>query len=263
MLRQIKFLNQVGEDELNRLAEAVTEQRFASGETIIQEGQPGDSFFFIVAGYVLVWQDRNRLEELVAERGPGDYIGEQSLLHQLPRNATCIARTEVITLVLGKTDFEALARPYLERLAEQERVHHIVTTLQQMPEFNDLTIGQLERLAALAERVNYSAGELVIPTPDQHTYLFIVDSGQVRLHLPDSEAEGKLRYSWRSRGQFFGDLEYLAGLPPVISAIAVQDSRLLRLKQTEDYHKTIVQPNVRRVLTRLMRQFNSDQISPF
>ena len=89
--------------ELTNVAERMAKRRFVAGDVVIREGDPGEEFFLVSDGAVdVVRQDRE-----VATLGPGDFFGESALIGGDPRNATVIARDDLETYVLGKSDFRA------------------------------------------------------------------------------------------------------------------------------------------------------------
>jgi CRP-like cAMP-binding protein len=61
-------------------------------------------------------------EKVIAERGPGEYLGEIALLLEVPRTATVRALTETHVLALRKSDFERLvvSHLYVSRGLERE-----------------------------------------------------------------------------------------------------------------------------------------------
>jgi CRP-like cAMP-binding protein len=67
---------------------------------VFHAGDPGRSFFLIVAGRVKISLSRQGREIVLAELGPGDYFGEFSLIDGRPRSADAVAviRTEVLEL---------------------------------------------------------------------------------------------------------------------------------------------------------------------
>ena len=52
-------------------------------------------------------------ERVVAQRGPGEYVGEIALLLKVPRTATVRALTPTQMLTLHKDDFDRLVAEYL------------------------------------------------------------------------------------------------------------------------------------------------------
>jgi putative ABC transport system ATP-binding protein len=102
-LRPINLFKALTPRQLTDVAEHMTKRRYAAGDTIIREGEAGEEFFLISSGEVeVVRSDRE-----IARMGPGDFFGEVALISGEPRNATVVAKDEVDTYVLGKTDFEA------------------------------------------------------------------------------------------------------------------------------------------------------------
>jgi CRP-like cAMP-binding protein len=77
-----------------------------AGMDVVEEGTPGDAFFFVVDGRATV----RRKTRTVATLGPGGYFGELALLHPGPRDATVTADTPMTLGVLGTRAFRSLTR---------------------------------------------------------------------------------------------------------------------------------------------------------
>jgi putative ABC transport system ATP-binding protein len=101
-LRPIELFKSLTPRQLTDVAEKMTKRHFASGDTIVREGEPGEEFFLVSEGAVEV----DRANQEVARLGPGDFFGEVALISGEPRNATVAAVDEVDTYVLGKDDFQ-------------------------------------------------------------------------------------------------------------------------------------------------------------
>ncbi len=70
----------IDDDVLLRIAEAGQVRRYPPGSVIINEGEPGDSIFIILAGRVKVYSISQAGREVVYSiLGPGEYLGELSL----------------------------------------------------------------------------------------------------------------------------------------------------------------------------------------
>ena len=81
---------------LQRLAAQTDEVRFAPGERIVEEGNPGETLFVMLEGQAKVMRDGKVRTRLV----PGDFFGEVSVLDGGPRTATVVAETPVAALRL-------------------------------------------------------------------------------------------------------------------------------------------------------------------
>ncbi len=96
------FLFQGLPDEMiEALAQKVNRRQLAEAEALIHRGDEGDALYVIDEGRVkIVTADAQGGELIINECGPGETIGEMSLLDRAPRSADVIAltRTEVLEL---------------------------------------------------------------------------------------------------------------------------------------------------------------------
>jgi CRP/FNR family cyclic AMP-dependent transcriptional regulator len=86
------------------IARVTSVRTFGPDATLMKEGSPGSSFMVILEGSAKV----RRNGRTVAQLGPGDFIGEISLLDPGPRTATIVATTEVKCLGLAGDDFRGI-----------------------------------------------------------------------------------------------------------------------------------------------------------
>ena len=96
LLRELSFFAPLELPALEDLARRSERASVPAGETLFRQGDPGETFYVIVAGQVEIVVDgqRARIE------GPGEYFGEIALLRELPRTATVVAldATELLAL---------------------------------------------------------------------------------------------------------------------------------------------------------------------
>ena len=88
---------------------AVLPMRYAAGEVIVRQGEPGGRFYVITDGEVEVVQEQpDGGEVALARLGPGRYFGEIALMRATRRTATVRAVTDVGVLGIARRDFTAL-----------------------------------------------------------------------------------------------------------------------------------------------------------
>ncbi len=76
------------------------------GEYVFQEGDPGDAFYVIVSGRVAIVKGGSQAAPLVlGYRGPGDMLGEISLIQEVPRTASVMAIERSTLLALARDRF--------------------------------------------------------------------------------------------------------------------------------------------------------------
>ena len=87
----------------------LTRRIFEAGDTIIRENDLGESAFIVHEGTVEIQKDVGGVMVHLASLGPGDTIGEMSMIDDTPRSATAVAKTKVVADEVHHDDFyEAL-----------------------------------------------------------------------------------------------------------------------------------------------------------
>ncbi len=112
-LKQIAVLQAMDGEALARLAAVLEEKEYADGQTIFNEGDPGDSMYFIVKGCIRIEkraQAAGAVQKILAVLEAGDYFGEMALLDQKPRSAAAAAAGDASVLRLAKAAFDELQR---------------------------------------------------------------------------------------------------------------------------------------------------------
>jgi CRP-like cAMP-binding protein/Ca2+-binding EF-hand superfamily protein len=110
LLDKVSFLRSADRRLIDDLAGALAETGFRSGETIFQEGTPGDCFYLIAAGVVTI----STGGETVALLGAGASFGEGALLHDAPRSATAKALEDTRAFTLNCEAFDLSLAKYPE-----------------------------------------------------------------------------------------------------------------------------------------------------
>jgi hypothetical protein len=86
---------------------------FASGATILREGEVASALYIIEAGKVAIARN-DALDTALAELGPGEFFGEMSILQDQPNAANVIARSAVRALRIDAASFQAVLRENVE-----------------------------------------------------------------------------------------------------------------------------------------------------
>jgi CRP/FNR family transcriptional regulator, cyclic AMP receptor protein len=112
--------------DLEFVASRVDEVSLKPGQTLINEGQPTESFFIVVKGQVQV----TRAGKPAARLGPGDFFGEIGMLDRGPATATVVTEGPVEAMVLSHAQFrdaikgnDSLAMQVIEAMAKRLRAN--------------------------------------------------------------------------------------------------------------------------------------------
>ena len=106
----LRLLASIDRDALTQL---MTEHSYPPGEIIFREGEDGDAMCLVRAGRVAVIKGDFESPTILGFRGPGEIIGEMSLLEHQPRSATDVALGSVRLLRITREGFQRFvsARP--------------------------------------------------------------------------------------------------------------------------------------------------------
>jgi CRP-like cAMP-binding protein len=108
-LRRATFFAAAGEAPLRGLAERSFARRLRDGQILFTEGEPSDHLFVVRSGRIRIVARSPRGDELVLSvLGPGEVLGELSVIDQGPRSATAEALGEVELLAVAAADVRAL-----------------------------------------------------------------------------------------------------------------------------------------------------------
>ena len=123
-LAEIPLFSALTKKDLQRVAKATNELIVSAGTTLVDQGDMGREAFVVVDGVATVKRNGRKVGTL----GPGEAIGELSLLDHGPRTATVTAHSDMTVLVLSAREFSGvieevpgLAQKLLAQLAGRVR----------------------------------------------------------------------------------------------------------------------------------------------
>lgn len=103
-LASIDLFSELSKAEIRAIEKLMTPITIKAGRTFITEGAVGREAFIMLEGTATV----RRKGRLVSTVGPGEVIGEMSLVSNSHRLATVTAETDVIAEVLNRREFISL-----------------------------------------------------------------------------------------------------------------------------------------------------------
>jgi len=106
LIRSVPLLARLVEEDTRDLGRRGRVRRYAPGEVVFREGDPGDSLHVVTEGEVLITVLSGEGEEATLARfSAGDCFGELALLDGLPRSGTARAVRATTTFVVTRQDF--------------------------------------------------------------------------------------------------------------------------------------------------------------
>jgi len=126
-----------------------------------------------------------------------------------------------------------------------------ISLLRSVSLFDGLEDHDLQALADTMERREFRAGTLIFSKGDVGNTMFIVEDGDINLHLP-GKASQRISLADVARGEYFGELALFDEQPRSASALATTDVVLLELQHATLDRYLSVRPNAAMAILRTM-----------
>ncbi len=221
--RSIPLFSKLADADLAAIAAQSREVTYGAGELIVEEGAPGDTFYSIRSGSVLVARgsssDRARV---VARLGTGDCFGETAMLKDGVRTASVRAATRTVVIELASEAFEKMVATIGG--VDFAAVLRAANAIGKSKLFKELPA---ERLSSLASRFvprSVPAGTDVVKFGDEGHEFFLIAKGQVEV----LSGEGKLLVKLGD-GDHFGEIALLRSVPRTATVRTTTDTLMLVL----------------------------------
>jgi CRP/FNR family cyclic AMP-dependent transcriptional regulator len=105
------FLALLRDEDRDALRNHGGTRRFARGERLMHQGEPGDRVLVLLEGHVKASNFDSRGREMVLSfRGPGDVLGELTFSHGGPRTSNVTAIEPVAAQAIASSEFRAYLR---------------------------------------------------------------------------------------------------------------------------------------------------------
>jgi CRP/FNR family cyclic AMP-dependent transcriptional regulator len=146
VLRSIPLFAKIEPQKLKLLAFTSERVEFDAGERLFRQGDPGDAAYILLEGEADVVIESNGAPLPVARLHRGDIVGEIAILCDVPRTASVVAATRLVTLRIAKENFFNLVTQYPQVAVEimSEIASRLHQTTQQLS-------AATARLRAMAE----------------------------------------------------------------------------------------------------------------
>ena len=199
MVVESSLLDVLGDDDRRELLRLARRRRFARGEVIFHEGDPGDTMHLVTQGHIAI-RTTTPVGDVAMLRvlSPGEFFGELAVISPGPRNATASALDRAETLAIPKPQLDELrVRPavdavVIEALAtEIRRLSAMLTEAMYLPSEKRL----FRRLAGLASAFGHDDEHAtIVPlTQEELAQLAGVTRSTANRLLKQAEAEGVVR----------------------------------------------------------------------
>jgi predicted acylesterase/phospholipase RssA/CRP-like cAMP-binding protein len=214
------------------LGDDATRTTFEDAERLVVEGDTGDSVYLLVEGAARVVASGGVTLDVL---GPGDLVGELSLLAGGARTATVLADGRVLTARMDRAGLERLlaANPELAARVGNEALRRLDE--RRLADFVRRMLGSAAiPVAELRPHLTWRwvrAGDALYREGDEGDSGFLVVSGRfVILARDDDSTEGTLVVVGEvGQDQFVGESGIFEGRPRQVTLVATRDSLVVQI----------------------------------
>lgn len=114
LLKSVRLLDQIPEKQLAALARFLKPLDLADGQRVFQEGDKGDSLYFVTRGNVRISKRISGADKDLAILAAGDCFGEMALVDDVNRSATASASGPTSLFQLGRADMNLWLKEHPE-----------------------------------------------------------------------------------------------------------------------------------------------------
>lgn len=232
----IPLFSDLNREELSRVMEKIQAKRFAPGEPICKEGDPGNSIFIISYGKVAVCRlDPGRSRLVLNELREGDFFGEFGFFSNSRRQATVEALVDTEVLEITRKDLQRIIQEYptvsrvLFKFYKERVLDTLLATSSLFRTFTPTERRQILDQLALEE---YAEGAIILEEGTPGDCLYIIKSGEVEVFTSDVKGE-KLVLASLKEGDYFGEISLISGRPRTASVRVLKPVELVRISKRD------------------------------
>jgi CRP-like cAMP-binding protein len=251
------IFSQLPKDVFVALLELLEVRRVPGGDSIITEGERGNSMFLLVQGTVrVVHTPENGAPRTLAELSDGSFFGEMGLISDAPRVASVVATRDCTLLEVTR---EMLARlgerfPVLEQVVQQFYKDRLLDNLlKSNPLFQPIPADKKRAIAERFQSRGVEAGTVLLQQGQRSHALHLLLRGRCSVVHQDPKG-GERPYPDMTEGAIFGEISLLLDLRVTATVRAATSCLLLVLDQEAVKELVLPYPEVRRTLTQLSRE---------
>jgi cAMP-dependent protein kinase regulator len=230
------FFSDLSEEEFNLIMDKSNKSTVLAGRTIIQDGDTGDSVYFIMNGGVGIYKRNLGGEEIMlASLSEGDFFGEFGFFAQAKRQATVRTMVDTEVIELSKEALSEVIEKYPRVsgiLVEFYKKRVLDTLVAISPLFSPLDAPKRAELTEKFRLMVVRAGQEVIREGDPGDSLFVIKSGEVEVTTVDNSGR-RIELAVLKEGNFFGEAAVVTGMPRTATVTSLTECRLMKLMKSD------------------------------
>lgn len=270
-LRTSDILSGLDRPTLKALARAFVPVALEAGQSVMHQGETGDSMFMVASGRLQASRkSADGTESILGEICTGEIVGEAAILTDEPRYAEVKALEDSNLLRLSRFDFQNLLSEHPAELQQLSAViarrrqeghqqrfrpvsRSLIEFLKDVPLFAFLPAPLLREIEPNLTWLHLPAGRELMHQGEEADGLFVVVGGRLRYESRDSQGR-IVRAGDFARGEIVGELALLTGDQRSATVRAMRDSELVKLSNVSVQRMLHEAPHAIFWLTRILAE---------
>jgi len=233
-LKNVPMLAGIPEDKLATVAKLFELKVYAKGERIFSEGDPGDAFYILTKGRLVVTSNQGGQVIELSTIKAGRSFGEISLVDEQTRTATVTALEDSTLFMLSRAQFKvflelvpSLSDTIRKNIRERSAVNVVA---RKIPFFQTLEPNKLHLLATMAKIQSYRPGStIMMEGRNKPAKFFMITQGVVEVTVQDKYIREM------GQGEYFGEISLVSGrdATATVKAVGKEDVVCLEISRDE------------------------------
>mmetsp|Transcript_8514 Transcript_8514/g.16278 ORF Transcript_8514/g.16278 Transcript_8514/m.16278 type:complete len:1011 (-) Transcript_8514:52-3084(-) len=236
-LRKIDMFAKVEDSKLCLVGELFKTLVLLKDELLFEEGSDGENLYIVDKGICTAIGTCDGKQEVLFEFEPGDVFGEISLIMQIPRTATVIAKDFCTLLELRKEAFTNL----LEMIPREEMANLKRTMKRQtaahfrkykVPFFEAIPEDKYFILADLCHIKPYPPNHTLFTEGERGDCFYIIVDGKAKITVKESDGTTKM-LAQVNAGDYFGEIALVQDTPRTATVTTVERCVILTISKAQ------------------------------
>jgi len=232
------LLGHLDDSGMDDIVNAFKDCKASSGDTLIKQGDEGDSLYILDSGEVDIFVARPGVDgkpptdigTKVLTCGADSLFGELALLYSAPRAATAKVSSEQCRL--WQLDREPFKMLLMQKSHLQQELYQ--GWLTEIDIFKTLNHYELSRLSDLLTSTLFDGGEEIVRQGEHGDKFYILEDGCCSAYLQGHDGE-KLVKQYIQQGEYFGEIALLKDEPRKATVRAVGEGATVLSISKEDF----------------------------
>ena len=241
-LPPMPLFSSLNEGALLDLINELPLRHFEALETIVKEGEHGDSFFIIISGSVEVFKNGESLATLEE----GAFFGEMAMLFPGPRQASVVTVEPCELFEVSNEQLDSLRQKHprvgrvLLEFAEERLLNNLLNT---SPIFAPFAEAERQSLMNKFEPYLIEPGTVIIEEGDNTAGLYLIVIGEVSVTMRAGDGTS-IEVEVLKGNEIFGEVSLLSHTGAIATVTAVAQTRVLVLARSRFNELIMTHPQV-------------------